>query len=188
MKKFELYPSTIYYDNVFNSNQNYISHLVDLTLQLSNANLTKNSCSVRNGWQSENNIYDIPDFAKLADYVLKIIKTELLNKDVTPYISSMWLNIHRQNGFNHVHVHSGGWYSGVFYLKCSENSGNITFTDPRPGAEMSFYHQQTRGQLHTIKPKVGDLILFPSWLPHLVEPNCDTETRISVSFNIELNI
>ena len=34
--------------------------------------------------------------------------------------------------------------------------------------------------------KVGDLILFPSWLPHFVLPNTSEENRISISFNIEL--
>jgi uncharacterized protein (TIGR02466 family) len=36
------------------------------------------------------------------------------------------------------------------------------------------------------QPKVGELLLFPSWLPHFVLPNTSNEERISVSFNIEL--
>ncbi len=186
MEKINLYPSTLYMDNLYD--ESYISQALDITYNLSKNNTKENICSVRNGWQSTKDLYNIPHFAILANSILQITKKNLLQKDIEPFISSMWLNIHKQNGFNHVHVHSGTWYAGVFYLKCSEKSGNITFTDPRPGAEISHYHQITEGKLHTIKPKPGDLMIFPSFLPHLVEPNCSIDDRISISFNIELNV
>ena len=100
----------------------------------------------------------------------------------------MWLNVHGKEGFNHAHVHSGAWCSGVYYLNCTEKTGNITFLDPRPGAEMNFYHKIIEPNNHSILPKNGDLILFPAWLPHLVEPNSDEEHRISVAFNVELDV
>ena len=35
-----------------------------------------------------------------------------------------------------------------------------------------------------IMPRSGLLILFPSFLPHSVNPNLSEEERISISFNI----
>ncbi len=186
MKKIDLYPSTVYVDSLYN--KIYISECIDIAYELFKENIKYNDCSVRNGWQSSKELYNIPHFSKLADDLLKIIKTNLLKEDVNPFISSMWLNIHEKNGFNHIHTHPGSWYSGVFYLKCSDESGKITFTDPRPGAEMCFYHQEIEGNLYSISPKVGDFILFPSWLPHLVEQNLSDSFRISISFNVELDI
>ena len=186
MKKVDLYPSTIYLDNIYNNN--FITEALKVSKDLSKNDTKLNDCSVRLGWQSTKELYNIPLFSKLADAILIITKKNILQKNIQPFISSMWLNVQGTNGFNHTHVHSGGWYSGVFYLKCCEKSGNITFTDPRPGAEMSLYHQFTNGEIQTISPKPGDLILFPSWLPHLVEPNYSNDDRISVAFNIELNI
>lgn len=185
MKKIDMYPSSIYIDGYYNAN--HIEKLTKEAIALSELDSIKNSCSVRDGWQSAKDIYKFPLFSKIGDYILHKTKTELLKNDFEPFISAMWLNVHNKNGFNHVHVHPGGWYSGVYYIKCSERSGRIKFTDPRPGAEMSIYHQAVESDIHAISPKVGDLILFPSWLPHLVESNYDDADRISLSFNIELN-
>jgi uncharacterized protein (TIGR02466 family) len=36
------------------------------------------------------------------------------------------------------------------------------------------------------EPKEGDLIMFPSWLRHYVEPSKSNEDRISIAFNLEI--
>ena len=36
---------------------------------------------------------------------------------------------------------------------------------------------------YRIKPKVGDLIIFPAYVVHSVEPNMSDETRISLALN-----
>ena len=35
-----------------------------------------------------------------------------------------------------------------------------------------------------IRPEVGDLVLFPSWLVHQVTPTSGKEDRMSIAFNI----
>jgi uncharacterized protein (TIGR02466 family) len=187
MNCIELYPSRIYLDKVYDSNYN--STLKNCVYDMLKSSSELNSVSVRNGWQSEKDIYNNKHFQPLCDYILNKTKSTLLkDRNIIPFISSMWINIHNKNGFNHVHVHSGAWYSGVYYILCSEKTGNITFLDPRPGAEMSFYEKTVNSENFSVKTKTGDLLLFPSWLPHLVEPNLDDELRISLAFNIELNI
>ena len=187
MKPIEIYPTKIFQKNIFNPSYNDI--LIKKTYELFKTQGQNNNASIRMGWQSDYNIYNDVEFHPLCDYILQQISLNLLpNKETKPYITSMWLNVHGQHGFNHVHVHSGAWYSGVYYLNCTEKTGNITFLDPRPGAENNFYHKHVEPSNHTIKPITGDLILFPAWLPHLVEPNQDTENRISVAFNVELDI
>ena len=185
MKKIDIYPSTIYIDRIFD--EHYITQSLDIASELYKHH-DSDDCSARNGWQSPKDLYNILHFSKLADLILHKVKDKIIENNTEPFISAMWLNVHDYHGFNHVHVHSGSWYSGVFYLKCSKTSGNITFTDPRPAAEMSKFHQHINSKLHTVSPAVGDLILFPSWLPHFVEPNLSNTQRISISFNIELDI
>jgi uncharacterized protein (TIGR02466 family) len=187
MQKFELYSTKLFYKNVLNSKYN--DFLITISHNLMNIQGKTDTASVRNGWQSDLSIYNMKEFSPLCDYILKETSLNLLyDRKIKPYITSMWLNVHNQHGFNHAHVHSGSWYSGIYYINCTEKTGNITFLDPRPGAENNFYHNYIENNLLTIKPIVGDLILFPSWLPHLVEPNDDTEKRISIAFNIELDI
>jgi uncharacterized protein (TIGR02466 family) len=186
MQIFDLYPSRVYVHNL--KNQQYIDHTLSLVNDIAKAESKVNDCSVRQGWQSSKELYTHPHFAILADYVLNLTKTTVLknNHKLKPYVTSMWLNVHGQHGFNHVHVHSGAWYSGVVYLQVTEKSGQIMFTDPRPGADMSFHHRRIEKDTSAVRAKVGDIILFPAFLPHLVEPNCDTVERISISFNMEL--
>ena len=187
MKCFEMYPSKVFVRSILDVKYNSI--LIEKSKELMYTCAKKNNASVRFGWQSDCDIYKHKEFHPLCNDILKNISLGLLvDKEITPYITSMWLNVHGQHGFNHMHVHSGAWYSGVYYIKFLENMGNIIFCDPRPGADNSFQHKQIEPNNYTIKPNTGDLIFFPAWLPHAVEPNETTEDRISLSFNIELNV
>ncbi len=40
--------------------------------------------------------------------------------------------------------------------------------------------------IHPYQPQEGTLLLFPSWLPHMVEANQSEERRISIAFNVML--
>lgn len=181
MKQHDLFPSTIYVDNI--NNAVYINQTLLFIQDEIQNNKIINAHSIRNGWQSQKDLYNIPHFAVLADYILKKIQIDVLQGDKTKSLimTDMWVNHHGHQGFNHVHVHPNSWYSGVVYLKCSDKTGNICFADPRPGAEMTHVVSPM-----VVSPKPGDLILFPSFLPHWVEPNADTAERISISFNISI--
>lgn len=89
---------------------------------------------------------------------------------------SLWTSIHLNGTFHQAHHHEGNILSGVLYLRVPEASGKLVFEDPR-GALPPF------GRTHRIAPVVGDLVLFPSWLVHRVEPTWSPYPRISVSFN-----
>ena len=143
--------------------------------------------SIRHGWQSPKNLHELPLFISLADKILRKIKRySIAPEGWTPCVSEMWLNIQRQHGFNHMHVHTGAWYAGIVYVQCTERSGNLLLSDPRPAAEMSQLHQLTEGHVQMITPSTGKLVLFPGFLPHAVDPNCDTELCISIAFNLDI--
>jgi uncharacterized protein (TIGR02466 family) len=189
MECVEIFPTKILTKNIHD--QPYIDSLIKVTHELSSKPYHHNIdiASIRNGWQSDRDIYKLSIFHLLNDCVLKEVVSHLLKgKNVTPYITSMWLNVQKQYGFNHTHIHSGSWYSGVYYLSCPEKSGDILFTDPRVGAENNFYHVHLEPTVYKITPKTGDLFLFPGWLPHAVEQNESMQDRISVAFNIELEV
>jgi hypothetical protein len=100
-----------------------------------------------------------------------------------------WSAVHEKAMAHPPHVHPGSLVSGVYYSQICPGAGNLTFEDPR-GPLPPFLEKLT------IKPKEGDLILFPGWLSHYVTPTWggpdDTmegmgsgKRRVSFSFNVE---
>jgi len=144
-----------------------------------------------NGWHSQTNMHEISVFKPLVKELFKmskqVFKEEWLDKQ--PVLGNMWANINYSGGYNRPHIHPNSLFSGVYYIKAPPNCGKITFNDPRPGIQTTM-PARIKGQplkhlwreVH-LEPKVGRIIMFPSWLWHSVEPNKSNDIRISVSFN-----
>ena len=144
------------------------------------------------GWHSTTDMHKIPVFKTLVDELFKmqmeIYKEELLSRE--PIIGNMWANINPPGGYNRPHIHPNSHFSGVYYIKAPQNSGDIVFNDPRSGAHMIMPERikDSKPPSHLwrevrINPLEGRLIMFPSWLWHCVDPNESNDIRISVSFN-----
>jgi len=145
-----------------------------------------------NGWHSTTDMHKIPVFKPLVDELFKmqmeIYREELLSRE--PIIGNMWANINPPGGYNRPHIHPNSHFSGVYYIKAPQNSGEIVFNDPRSAAHMimpdrvkdikppSHLWREVR-----VNPLEGRMLMFPSWLWHCVEPNGSNDIRISVSFN-----
>lgn len=101
-------------------------------------------------------------------------------------ITQSWLNYQGTNGSHHRHYHPNSFISGVFYVDAESNIDNISFYNPRQDAfkiESMFYSEYNTEQV--IFPiSEGDLILFPSYLPHSVDQReRNDKQRISLAFN-----
>lgn len=101
-----------------------------------------------------------------------------------------WANVIRRGNFHRLHNHPGNCWSGVYYVDGGGGgdaafplSGTLELIDPRPFAEMTFTPGEPYGQRVLIRPQPGLLVLFPSFLYHLVNPYHGDGERISVAFN-----
>ena len=144
------------------------------------------------GWHSTTDMHKIPVFKTLVDELFKmqmeIYKEELLSRE--PIIGNMWANINPPGGYNRPHIHPNSHFSGVYYIKAPQNSGEIVFNDPRSAAHMIMPERvkNIKPPSHLwrevrVIPLEGRMLMFPSWLWHCVEPNESNDIRISVSFN-----
>ena len=144
------------------------------------------------GWHSTTEMHQIPVFKPLVDELFKmqmeIYKEELLTRE--PIIGNMWANINPPGGYNRPHIHPNSHFSGVYYIKAPQNSGEIVFNDPRSAAHMVMPERvrDIKPPSHLwrevrVNPLEGRMLMFPSWLWHCVEPNESNDIRISVSFN-----
>ena len=121
----------------------------------------------------------------LKIYVKKIINPK---EDLDLYITQSWVNVTKPGERHQTHCHPNSIVSGAFYIE-TDIDQKLSFYDPN--AKMK----------HVLKldPKIptfwnsnawvytvgnAQLLLFPSWIDHGVEPNeKQTKDVISISFN-----
>jgi len=140
-------------------------------------------------------MHNIPVFKPLVDELFimmnEIWKEEWLDRE--PMLGNMWANINPPGGYNAPHIHPNSLFSGVYYIKAPEDSGNLVCNEPRAGAQLNMPvrkpgkpPKELWREVH-LKPKEGRIIIFPFYLWHNVEPNLSKDIRISVSFNFIQN-
>lgn len=111
-------------------------------------------------------------------------------KGLTDVLS--WVSFKTQGEEHKAHNHPNSFISGVYYYSDVAEDTPIVFKRSRATANS---HEllvakdnnninQFSSETFTLKPKKGDLILFPSYLMHYVPKNPHKTTRTSVAVNI----
>ena len=146
------------------------------------------------GFQSMSNLFENP-LGKLSN--LKSIITDELDlyylkfkKESCSYIKKWpskkelfaWHVILKKQGYQNAHIHPSGWLSGVIYLKVvpplEKNEGAIEFS-------LNGQHYSDISSPKKIyKPKLGDIVFFPSSLHHRTIPFSTDTDRIVISFDL----
>ena len=157
-------------------------------------NIVNEGMEINKGNSSSNNKYIFNEKLKSLKQFCERHVNIYVNETIKPkekvdfYITQSWLNITKPGEYHHDHSHNNSIISGVFYISAEEDD-EITFTDPNykvkdiiriEPEEFNLYNSAT-----WFFPSItNELILFPSWLNHQVEPNEKAITdRISISFN-----
>ena len=105
----------------------------------------------------------------------------------------LWVNYMQPGDFNPKHTH-GADYSFVLFLdvpkQLQKEQENFKGTSAKPGSLMFEFTQQAKPRWATtgtsIRPKTGDMFIFPALLQHWVCPFKSKVTRISVSGNLRI--
>ncbi len=103
-------------------------------------------------------------------------------------LEDMWINILPEGGSHSGHIHPHSVISGTTYVAMPEGASAIRFEDPRSGLLMAAPPRRSdappdRRTFAYVTPRVGDVLLWESWLRHEVPLNTAEDDRISVSFN-----
>ena len=78
--------------------------------------------------------------------------------------------------------------SGGYYLQVPKDSGRIVFRDPAALRNNRFINSFViGGEMKAYQPKEHDLMLWPAYLDHYVEPSKSDEDRIMISFDLDIN-
>ena len=144
------------------------------------------------GWQSNDGCESSPAFKKAMRCIIQTFYDEvfpfhgLSRKDYEVKIGNSWANINDPKAWNKPHLHNGCWYSGVLYIHAEGDEGDIVFIDKDPKVVSVHPGSPRTPESVNYSPTAGQLILFPSALMHMVEPNFTDRDRYSISFNIEM--
>ena len=139
----------------------------------------------------DNFVEELKDIKILCEHHLKqyleYIKGVDTNK-VTLRITQSWLNKTKPGEYHHMHSHANSYLSGILYITCLPND-HINLTNRMYGMynnmELSTKKETVWNSMGVVVDvKKGDLIIFPSWIPHHVDVNETKDNeRISLSFN-----
>jgi uncharacterized protein (TIGR02466 family) len=131
------------------------------------------------GWRSDKNLREYPElapfFTEVDAIMASIIKDIGLIDSYRLKSKTAWLNVYPPDAYITSHVHPNAHYSIAYYVKADEFSGSLKFIDPCPQREMVMHHFKQETPEHyraiKIKPKAGQMVIFPAWLRHETEPS-----------------
>ncbi len=103
-------------------------------------------------------------------------------------LEDIWINILPEGGIHTAHIHPHSVISGTTYVAMPPGTSAIKFEDPRHQMMMAAPPRlKDAGEDHQsfiyVKPSVGDVLLWESYLRHEVPMNMAEDHRISISFN-----
>ena len=149
------------------------------------------NCSVQSSFETENNFS--------WDYFYECIKPNLLDMHQqlkgNPLhqftMTEAWLNKYGRGDSQEVHTHIGAdncTFSCSYFAQYALNDARFLFYDPDQTKHLGEFTKHYSGVVNTWFPDVqeGDIIIFPSWLHHQVEPHRSDTTRITVSANFKV--
>ena len=154
------------------------------------------------GWQTPGNFITGPQPCIQAlkhriETMVFDLTGELVRKDGTERTFTLlidaWANVNRNGDYNIVHTHPNCMWSGVYYVSPGEPdksipySGMLELLDPRESANYIQIQNAVLDARTFIENIPGRMVLFPSWLKHMVHPFVGSGVRISIAFNVNVS-
>ena len=157
-------------------------------------------------WCEENGYPGYTSYASLTDLPWRFPTFDALVKELDKHVAAfaedlafdlggkpltledLWINILPEGGIHTAHIHPHSVISGTTYVAMPKGASAIKFEDPRHQMMMAAppRREDAREEMRSfiyVRPDVGDVLLWESWLRHEVPMNMAEEERISVSFN-----
>ena len=143
------------------------------------------------GWHSTTDMNRKEEYNVLTKELFNM-QDEIFQKEhltLKPVCGNMWANINYPGNYNRPHLHPNSLFSGVYWVKAPEKSGDLMLYEPSPGVQCTMPNRKEGNlppelwrEVH-YTPRAGTAVMFPAWLWHEVKPNESNDIRISVSFN-----
>ncbi len=172
MEAYSYFPSLIYREERVEWLEETLKHCKQY-YEKSEPSIVKQTCPM----VSDPNLNYLSSYFK--DKGISILKEQgYLTDEYEFYVSGMWGQEFNCNGSNIMHVHSSSQISGFYFLETSEGGSYPIFDDPRTGKQMSdLWAIQSEeitlatNKIHFNNVMPGTMMMFNSWLPHMITTN-----------------
>lgn len=137
-------------------------------------------------------IFDEPKLKSIKEAVqesLNLYATKVMGITQTLYVTQSWSLINHPNIGMHSHSHSNSIVSGsLYYAELPSPVSRMIFDRHTAYRRLLLNPENDKQNLYNTSvnvliPKTHELLLFPSELNHLVEPNLSDKPRYSIAFN-----
>ena len=137
--------------------------------------------SNRGGYQSKQQGIDVCPYKDHLEFILH--QFQPFREFV---IDGWWLNVNMKGDYNLPHTHGDADLAAIWYI--TDNEGLLYFQDPLITSRIVLYSTILSAwndrPNKSIKCSAGDLLVFPSDVPHRVEEHQLDSPRISLAFNM----
>jgi uncharacterized protein (TIGR02466 family) len=147
---------------------------------------------IQNSKASETKILlNKPEFKSLKNILLNefnYFKNEILRFNNNNFdITTSWIAKTEPGEESEYHNHHNCYYSGVFYTKVNDKTGNIVFenfSDNKRFLIIPKEYNIFNSNNYYIEPKNKMILFFPSEMYHKIYKNTSNITRYSIAFNL----
>ena len=123
-------------------------------------------------------------FKEGADFYIK----KILEIDYNLKLLNSWVTLNRKNDFHSIHDHSNVFLSICYYHQIYD--GDLIFSSSKSLIQKGYNFDYNiinlndfNTNIFSIKPKQGDIIIFPGWVFHETSPNKSKKERIMIGAN-----
>ena len=192
MKTFRAFGPTIGKSKLSKKIINVLNNHIDKS-QISKKNdySSKLASQIQNEIKISNSIINKNLSKELIKNIKEYLKSSGIKKIKEVKIINLWVVRQLKNEYNPIHYHDGQ-LSGVGYLQIPKNMNlnkSVKNKKFKTNGTIDFINGQKNllsNSIYNLKPKLGNLLIFPSYLMHSAYPfNVDGERR-SFSFNAKI--
>ena len=102
-------------------------------------------------------------------------------------LEDIWINILPEVGAHGSHLHPHSVISGTLYVAMPAGTSALKLEDPRSARMMAAPVRRKDARegmtlFHSVRPDIGDVLLWESWLRHEVPMNFSEDDRFCISF------
>ena len=99
------------------------------------------------------------------------------------HLTGWWINVNKKGNYNISHTHANTDLAVVWYI----TDGSLIIEDPNEHNKHFIDWVQPIYKEHltySMGCKAGDILIFPAYIRHWVEPHTENSPRISIAFNL----